>query len=290
MVKYQSKGKDFLPNIAFWNEVRDLLPFYETHPSPLQLGRGEQLQFPMHMHREVELFYLKAGENTVNFSGIEHTLTGGEIAIAFPNEPHSYHHGIEDKHINFIFDAAFCPDFTRVFKHYRPEFPFLRVEDAAPDLKSTLDLIYSLCEFDKPDDKLLKGYLSAVLFRIMECLPLLSESKFPKKDLTARVVSYVMQNYQNPLSLDQVAAALGVSKYEISRVFSGNIKMGFNQYLNRMRLEQAVYALVSSELSVTEIAFACGFESLRTFYRAFAEQYQMSPLAYRKQHLPHPSK
>ncbi len=292
MVKYQSKGIVFLSNLAFVTEVIDLLPFYQTHPAPAQINIVEKLQFPMHIHREAELFYQKEGENTVNISGIEHTLKPGELAIAFPNEPHSYDHGEVDRHITLIFDPDFCPDFALVFKHYRPEFPFLDVSDAPPDLRVTLEMLYALCAEGMPDGKLLKGYLSIILFRIMEQLPLLSEENYQKRDLTSKVVSYVMQNYQSPISLDHVAGALGVSKYEISRVFSGKIKMGFNQYLNRMRLEQAVYALVCTELSVTEIAFSCGFESLRTFYRAFSEQYHLSPLAYRKQNLPgnHPSK
>ncbi len=263
-----------------------MLAFYENHPFQVRLGKGERLEFPMHMHREVEIFYLKEGSNTVNIAGMEHTLQGGELAIAFPGEPHSYSPGDTDKHLDLIFDPGFCPDFASVFKHYRPEMPFLKINAAAPDLKIIFDLLDKVSEIGRPDDKLIKGYLSIILFRIMEQLPLVSLEKDSGRDLTAKVVSHLMQNYQMTLSLESVAASLGVSKYEISRIFSHKIRMGFNQYLNRMRLEQAVYELISSEQSVTEIAFACGFESLRTFYRVFSAQYGMSPLAYRKKHLP----
>lgn len=260
-----------------------MLPFYENHNQSVQFHRGTKLQFPVHIHRQIELFCLIDGENTIDISGVEHTMSGEEIAIAFPNEPHSYCGGNENvKYLNFIFDPDFCPDFSSVFRHYRPEFPFLKLEDAAPDLKETILLLYRTTESEQPDPRLAKGYLTIILYRIMEQLPLLSEAKAEKRDLTARVISYLMNHYQSGLSLGEVAEALGVSKYEVSRVFSKHIKMSFNQYLNRMRLEQAIYLLTSTEQSVTDIAFSCGFESLRTFYRAFSEQYHLSPLTYRQ--------
>lgn len=258
-----------------------MLPFYETHDTAIQFGCGTEIQFPMHMHREVELFYLRSGENTVSFSGNEHHLTGGEIAIAFPNEPHAYHGG-QGEYLNFIFDIDFCPDFSVVFRHYRPEVLYLRIDAAAPDLKETLELVWRISADGQPDSRLLKGYLTVILFRIMEQLPLLSEQKFEKRDLTSQVLYYMMQHYQSELSLSDIASELGVSKYVISRIFSHQIKMGFNHYLNRMRLEQAVHLLTTTDESVTDIAFSCGFDSLRTFYRAFSEVYHMPPVAYRR--------
>lgn len=137
-----------------------MLPFYQTHSAAIQFGKGQGMHFPMHMHKEVELIYVKEGENTVSFSGIEHTLSAGEIAIAFPNEPHAYHSASQELHIDFIFDPELCPDFSAVFRHYRPEYPHLNVNDAAPDLKVILDLLYAGAESGtQPDVKLLKGYL-----------------------------------------------------------------------------------------------------------------------------------
>ena len=260
-------------------------PFYQTHESAIEFSTGDRLQYAMHMHREIELYYLIDGCNTVNFSGIEHTMTSGEIAIAFPNEPHSYHGDNNAKHLVFIADPDLCPDFSSVFRHYRPEFPFLKTEETSPDLRAVLNILIAMKKDPVPDTKLLKGYLTVILFRIMEQLPLISEQKITKRDLTSKVIYHLMQNYQNSISLESVAEALRVSKYEVSRIFSKQIKMGFNQYLNRMRLEQAVHQLISTEHSVTEIAFSCGFESLRTFYRVFAEQYKVSPLQYRRENM-----
>ena len=262
-----------------------MLPFYETHSSSIQIGRGNTLQFPMHIHKEVEIYCLMNGTNTVHFSGIEHTMHAGEIAIAFPNEPHSYRGDADERHISFIFDPELCPDFASIFRHYRPEYPFLNINESASDLDMILKLIDTLPEHPQPDTKLLKGYLTVILFRIMEQLPMMSEQKFAKRDLTSKVVYHLMQNYQNSISLESVAETLGVSKYEVSRVFSNQIKMGFNQYLNSMRLEQAVHLLTATDRSVTDIAFSCGFESLRTFYRVFAKQYHISPLHYRKNNI-----
>ena len=260
-------------------------PFYQTHEHAIEFGKGEAMQYPMHMHREIELYCQLSGSNTVNFAGIEHTMTAGEIAIAFPNEPHSYRGESSGRHLTFIADPDFCSDFSSVFRHYRPEYPFLKISETSQDLPMILEFLSGLSTSPAPDVKLLKGYLTVILFRIMEQLPLISEEKLTKRDLTSKVIYHLMQNYQSSISLESVSKALQVSKYEVSRIFSKQIKMGFNQYLNRIRLEQAIYLLTSTERSVTEIAFSCGFESLRTFYRVFAEQYKVSPMHYRKENM-----
>lgn len=79
-----------------------------------------------------------------------------------------------------------------------------------------------------------------------------------------------------------MAQDLCVSKYAISRVFSGTFHNNFNQYVNDARIRYACSRLENARDSIIEICLDSGFESQRTFNRAFKERYRMSPSEYRK--------
>lgn len=91
------------------------------------------------------------------------------------------------------------------------------------------------------------------------------------------ISNYLNQHFTEELSLSQLACALGYSKYHISHIFRDKFGCSYNDYLKRLRAEYAMGLLTHSELSVTEVCFASGFSSLRSFYRAFHEIYGASP-------------
>ncbi|NJK90773.1 MAG: helix-turn-helix transcriptional regulator [Blastochloris sp.] len=73
------------------------------------------------------------------------------------------------------------------------------------------------------------------------------------------------------------------SPEHISRSFQEHLACSPSTYLNRLRLTQACRQLTHSDLSVTEIAYACGFQSLNYFFTCFRKTYRMSPSEYRRQ-------
>ena len=56
------------------------------------------------------------------------------------------------------------------------------------------------------------------------------------------------------------------------------------QYINQIRLGQAVQMLMHTDVSVTDIAMEVGFENISYFIRLFARTYQETPLQFRKKH------
>ena len=78
-----------------------------------------------------------------------------------------------------------------------------------------------------------------------------------------------------------MAFDLGVSKYVLSRMFAKTFHCNFNQYINSVRVNYATAMLERSTESITNICLDCGFESQRTFNRAFKDRYKMTPREYR---------
>ena len=101
-------------------------------------------------------------------------------------------------------------------------------------------------------------------------------------DLITRVVSYIAENFTESMTLTSMAKDLYVSQFTLSRIFSGTFHTNFNKYLNETRLNYAASLLRYTDQTITEIYENSGFESQRTFNRAFSEKFRMSPREYRK--------
>jgi AraC family transcriptional regulator len=97
-----------------------------------------------------------------------------------------------------------------------------------------------------------------------------------------RAQDYIEQNLNEPLSLDDVAAAARFSPYHFHRVFSAVTGETLYQFILRLRLEKAAGKLVQNpDQSITEIALDAGFSSSATFARAFRAYYGRSASDFR---------
>ena len=107
-------------------------------------------------------------------------------------------------------------------------------------------------------------------------------NKYEGMELTCHVVQYVMEHFQEPLTLERLARELHVNKYYISRIFSNRLQSNFRRYLNHIRLEYAMELMKAGNASLVDVCMEAGFNSLRSFHRAFAEIMGMTPAEYRK--------
>ena len=101
-------------------------------------------------------------------------------------------------------------------------------------------------------------------------------------DRLRSVFSWVEANYRNQIQLEDAADVANFSMYHFSRFFKQATGMSFARYLNNYRISIAVNHLLSSSLTVSEVAFSCGFSSLKTFNRVFLHLKGISPREFRK--------
>lgn len=96
---------------------------------------------------------------------------------------------------------------------------------------------------------------------------------------------FIDEYYDTPLDLSEIAQQAGFSRFHFIRLFRKVYNKTPHQYLIQKRIEQARYLLVSSELSITEICFAVGFQSLGSFSTLFDKYTGDSPSIYRNKFL-----
>lgn len=238
-----------------------------------------------HLHQELELVYLKEGKTTAYADSIGYTLSRGDLFLTFPNQIHSYETLEQENYVIFIIKPILLPEFEQVFSLSLPGSAVLRnVKENFPHIPLLVDLLAKACEkqpvgdYDKYEKR---GLLLALFSEILEHLPL---TGLPKEDSDTlrKILGYCSRNFSGPLSLSSVGDALHMNKYYISHLFGEKLGMHFPDYVNSLRISEACRYLLNSEHTVTEISELVGFETLRTFNRAFIKQTGVSPSEFRK--------
>lgn len=250
---------------------------YQNRDESLFVKVTSNNNYHAHMHRQVEIFYVLDGSIEMTISGRTKLLEKGMASIAFPNVVHETCTPEHSSAVMMIFNHNFLPDFSVEFQTQCPIEPF--VADM-PDAGTFSSLIGGLLESTQKntDIRISKGYLYILTAMILSQVPLArQESLYDSGGICQDISNYLNQHFTEELSLSQLACALGYSKYHISHIFREKFGCSYSDYLKRLRAEHAMGLLTHSELSVTEICFASGFSSLRSFYRAFQEVYGASP-------------
>ena len=91
------------------------------------------------------------------------------------------------------------------------------------------------------------------------------------------------RTYSQPLDIPALARVAYVSEAHFIRTFKTTFGETPHRYLQRRRVERAMYLLRATNVSVTDICLEVGFNSLGTFSRTFRDIVGQSPAAYRKQ-------
>lgn len=97
-----------------------------------------------------------------------------------------------------------------------------------------------------------------------------------------RAAQFISGQYMHPITTADVAMAVGFSPNYLSRKFRQAAGVGLHEYLVFIRLHHAALELVSTDDSITTIAFRCGFSNSNYFKDAFKKKYGVTPRNYRK--------
>lgn len=97
-----------------------------------------------------------------------------------------------------------------------------------------------------------------------------------------RVLVYIQDNIERPLSLAPLAAIANFSPFHFHRIFSAYMGESLHEHIRRVRLEKAAQKLALSAGPVTEIALAAGYETPAAFTKAFKQLFGKNPMEFSK--------
>ena len=105
----------------------------------------------------------------------------------------------------------------------------------------------------------------------------------PPGNPIAKALWYIENNFAGELTLDEIAAIAGVSRYHVSRAFGEAIGRPIMRYARGRRLTEAAKALASGATDILTLALEAGYGSHEAFTRAFREQFGQTPESVRAQ-------
>lgn len=256
----------------------------ETKQLPLYARESVGLAVEPHLHTHIELIYFLGGKSVCVCDGKECTAVAGDIFISFPNQIHSYHDIVRPPNYLLIFSPDICPEFSEIFRAGVPTSPVLHAADKSGRIKGVIADIVSGADSDKPyAETRQRAQLMLLLCELMPKLEI-EKSRRYDENILKKIISYCYENYRSDITLSSASKALGISEYYISHIFNGKLGMGFKEYINSLRVNDACKILKNGKSTVTEAAIECGFSTTRTFNRCFLAAKGMTPREYKKKH------
>jgi AraC-like DNA-binding protein len=171
-----------------------------------------------------------------------------------------------------------CLDLLNFFKSVKPSIPVIVLAESGGE-----ELVLSLFR-NGAWDCFKKPLPMNELKRSTE-LALTAKRQFdpgPKREGIFKAVRYIHEKFATRLRLAQIAreSAMGLSSFE--RTFKKEMGTTYSKFLNKFRVSKAAGMLEQKTLSISEVAFSCGFNNPYHFSRMFKRLMQISPRDYRK--------
>jgi AraC-like DNA-binding protein len=245
-----------------------------TREKPLDAWESVSFSFRAHWQQEVELMFVLEGSQGVSVGNRRAVLHAGDLAVAGVREVHAYDAASEDGRIAIaIVDASFLREQAGWTERHVLVPPFAHRPDLAPQFRTLATEGRTGGPHHAVAMKAAALAVFAALLRMPEC-GLREEgasASGPDGTVLHRALGYLEARFAEEVTLASLAAHLSLSASHVSRLFRRATGMTFRGYLNHLRVERASAMLRDPDRSITEIAYACGFGSLRTFHRAFRD-------------------
>ncbi len=256
---------------------------------------------PMHWHSEYELTYASKGSFRCLIDSVEYKVEEGNAILTVSGDRHYFFPSPDCTVTRILFapslisgpscDAECASKVTARLKSSSKStagWP----EDSRRHLQELIAWV-SAETVEKADPAYILGASGSVLI-ILSLFLKMADDRFadPTSSPIAddrvmerieKVFALVSDSYDKEITLSSAAETAGYVPTYFSRIFREYTGMTFYSYLTMYRLAIAEYKLVSSDMSINDIALSSGFGSVKTFDRIFKEKLSTSPLKYRKQ-------
>ncbi len=252
---------------------------YENKRDSFYAERRRTFTTNPHLHHHIELLYISQGQTRVTINEEEFLAGEGDVVFVFPNQIHAFEDLTPIRGHIIIASPDDFPEFVNLFKTNLPVNPVYH-----PTSKEIHNLFRNISSHAQKRPlyfrEIVRGYSLALISQLLPDLELHVQNTL-NLSLAQQVLLYCDEHYTESLSLDLLSRKFGVSRFYISHIFSDKIKINFNSYIHMLRVQTAKQLLRHSNRSVTEIAYAVGYNNIRSFNRHFFAAMGATPSDYR---------
>ena len=257
------------------------------------------IHFPAHRHNFIEVLYVCQGQLTNVIGGREVVIRKGELLFLNQFTRHEIlPAGKDDIAINFMilpefFDVAYTmagnnnvlADFlVNVLRQdeERGEYLHFRVSEVLQIQNLLENMIYSLVTGNGDQNRINQTTMGLIFLYLLESVQYV-EMRVPNQYenmISMTILDYIEQQYRTA-TLTELCAKLNLPMHVLSKMIKKNTGFNFKELLQRKRLNKAVELMCETDLPVSDIIAAVGYENGSYFHRVFKERYHMTPRAFR---------
>lgn len=234
-----------------------------------------------HFHSQIELYFIMDGEMDIMVNSRRKVLKRGELAVSLSLDTHQYKTPEYSRSAVFIIPMYMAGGFELLINKRRAADPFICEASAAEFIRECAGKIVSggLLELE------VQGYINLILGKVYNSISFEQSEKRMGADLSSKILFYLEEHFKEDITLEKLSHSLGYSPFYISHFFKSSYNIGFNSYLSMLRVRNFVRILGENNYNITYCAYESGFNSMRTFYRAFMMEFNMPPTEYIKDKL-----
>lgn len=251
----------------------------------------------IHWHPEAEILYMRQGTVEVHADKTAFLLSPQEIAFIPPGQLHTVYSTTNDCNYDaFVFslDLIKLPESHFFQKEVitplwsgRLRFPYLLTpaDDEYPAVSQALDIV---CKTENKSS----AYKRTVFISTVQILTAMMDKLLPGSSISANksneifksCLHYMNQNFANRITLRELADHVHLHPNYLCALFKDYTGQTVFQHLIRIRIENAAELLRSQDISVSDTAALCGFESTSFFAKKFKAIMGVTPKEYSIQH------
>ena len=262
------------------------------------MDRSIQVQrvFPRgftHQHIYFELIYVLQGSAVRKMADAQIPVTAGDYYVSDPYSAHGYENTQDFEIISCLFlpescDTALkdCPSISGLLSHQILRFG-VAVDMPIADrvLHDTDGSVRRLFKkMDREYTECATGYMEMLrcyLIQALVCAVRACEEMSSNHAVTA-VMKHLKEHYAEPLSLNTLSQLAGYTPQYLSSLFSHEVGISIQEFLQRLRVEEACKLLAQTGLPTAEVSVAVGYQDTRHFSKLFRRFQGISPKEYRK--------
>lgn len=226
----------------------------------------ENLNWHLHFHEVFEICYVISGRIKITIDKEDYNLKNGDGVIIFPRQLHRYESAHDSKMHMITFMPKLIPEFVNRYKNMIPK------NNVLIDIKKYKD------EFNPENIFEQKSLLYGILGMLTKNTDFKESMPRGESRMLLKILKFIECNYFGDCSLDTVSKQLSYGYTYLSRNFKKLMNMSYMEYLNRYRINRAIYILSSEKnVPIQEVAVRCGYDSLCSFNRNFKAITGMTP-------------
>ena len=258
---------------------------------PVKITYASVREYPLHWHNSVEIIYVLKGMVNISIDTDNYSIFENEIEIINTNESHRIHSDEDNLVLIFHIDSSFLEkyykDIDNIFFYTNTSKEDSQEGEEYLILKKLLaEILCEMVQRQEDYDEEIESIVIKLLFHIINNFHYLisgegdlSEEQF---DRYHRISKYIFSNYNNNITLQDIAKKEFLSPDYLSHDFKNATGYSFTDLLNLTRVEEAMKLLLDSNMSLTEISEEVGFSHTRYLNKHFKNYYHLTPLQFRR--------